>query len=268
MNSSSFSPSPSASCASSAASMSSFSSDSSSSSKNALSKSAENMKAPTNATTSISSSSTALLFKNNEIKNNKEETFHNQNIFVDNYNNNYNNNKNTLTNESPSMAILARVKKLQHETSRDECFRFISSTLNNFDENFPDMIMIHHEGTSEEANATLNQRDDVVVVVEDVAMVEKVAVSLRSKIEILIQSFAGAKVASNNFKNASFTSLSTSTFSSMPNSAFKSTSTSGNDLPHVALKSGSPTQFDESFISSLFSILFASNFKSKFCFLF
>ena len=234
MNSSPFYSSPSASCASSAASMSSFSSDSSFK----KSKSVENLKA-TNA-----------LLKNNENleqKKNNKEIFHNQNIFVDNYNNKNSN------NESPSMAILARIKKLQHETSREENFRFASSTLNNFD-NFADMIMIHHDTTDE--TALIHQVGDVV---EDDTNVEAIAASLKAKIEILIKSFVDPKNV-NNIKLVS----SNSPLNSMPNSAFKSTSANISDLSQVGLKSFSPTQFDESFISSLFSILFASNHKSKF----
>lgn len=238
MNSSPFYSSPSASCASSAASMSSFSSDSSFK----KSKSAENLKA-TNA-----------LLKNNENleeeKKNKE-IFHNQNIFVDNYNNKFNSNN----NESPSMAILARIKKLQHETSREENFRFASSTLNNFD-NFADMIMIHHDATDE--TALIHQVGDVVEH-EDDANVEAIDASLKANIEILIKSFVDTKNA-NNIKLVS----SISSLNSMPNSAFKSTCTNVSDLPQVGLKSVSPTQCDESFISSFFSILFAINHKSKF----
>jgi hypothetical protein len=241
MNSSPFYSSPSASCASSAASMSSFSSDSSFK----KSKSPENLKA-TNA-----------LLKNNENleeKKNNKEIFHNQNIFVDNYNNkNFFINSNN--NESPSMAILARIKKLQHETSREENFRFASSTLNNFD-NFANMIMIHHEATDE--TSLIHQVGDVV---EDDANVESIAASLKAKIEILIKSFVDPK-NSSNIKSVS----SNSTFNSMPNSAFKSTSANVSDLSQVGLKYVSPTQFDESFISSLFSILFACNHKSKFFF--
>ena len=172
--------SPSISCASSAASMSSFSSDSSSM---ALSKSAQTLRA-----TALNNKPANNNNNNNESlsNKNKRENSNNQNIFVDNFNgkNNNNhksyNNNNNFTNESPSMAILARVKKLQHETYNKEensNFRFMSSTLNSF-ENFSDMIMIHHEASDETTALNVDGSDTNV----DTLRVEKISASLKSNI--------------------------------------------------------------------------------------
>jgi hypothetical protein len=116
------------------------------------------------------------------------------------------------------------------------------------------MIMIHHEASDETTALNVDGSDTNV----DTLRVEKVSASLKSKIESLIQSIDGGMKNLANFK-------STSTFSnSIPNSAFKSTNSNNNsnDLSS-ALNSGSPAQFDENFISNVFSILFTSNYKSK-----
>ena len=226
--------------ASSAASMSSFSSDSSS-----LSKSRE--KLLNNNNTNNHESQTKV--KN--AKQNNKEVAKMTNLA-------------TNTTRSPSLSILARVKKLQHEKKADLLLSNSPlanrcASLTNF-ENFSEMIASQSESVIVGIGGCGLDAD------MDTLKIEKISNSLRTKIENLIQSYAMNVSSFKSGYPAASSSL-TATFNAS-SSAFKPTNTNASNDLIVSNTFSLNSAYDDNFISSLFGILFSMNYKCKNMFFF
>ena len=222
---SSVSPSSSISYASSsAASMSSFSSNSSS-----LPKSTEFLK--TNA-------------KNKETNKQLIQS----NVLNVTKNNQFISNKHNAKSQATSMSVLARVTKLQQENNDNNNYEKLDS-LTSFDK-ISDLIL-----TDQDFNGNDSRMDTIKI--------EKISLNLKTKIDNLILTYTSG---SPIYKNTSSASQSTTT-SSIPNSAFKlanpNLNTSNHELVSPTNSTFSSPLYDENFISSLFSILFNSNYKGE-----